>query len=99
LIAIKQIKGATITMAKAKQLLEYLATNLDVTICFHAFNMFMNIHLDASYLFKSNARSCACSHFFMGWSPKDGDPIKLNGAFLPCALFYVLLLHLLQKLI
>jgi hypothetical protein len=41
----------------------------------------MNVHSDASYLSESNARSQACGHFFMGWSPKDGDPIKLNGAF------------------
>jgi hypothetical protein len=41
----------------------------------------MNVLLDASYLSESNARSCACCHFFMGWSPKDGNPIQLNGAF------------------
>jgi hypothetical protein len=33
-IAIKQSKGTTNTMVKAKQLLDYLATNLDATICF-----------------------------------------------------------------
>jgi hypothetical protein len=26
------------------------------------------------------AHSRACGYFFMGWTPKDGDPIKLNGA-------------------
>jgi hypothetical protein len=43
--------------------------------------MIMNVHSDASYLSESDARSRACGHFFMGWSPKDGDPIQLNGAF------------------
>ncbi len=43
--------------------------------------MVLNIHLDASYLLETNAHSRACGQFFMGWSPKDGDPIKLNGAF------------------
>jgi hypothetical protein len=43
--------------------------------------MILNVHSDTSYLSKSNAHGRACSHFFMGWSPKDGDPIKLNGAF------------------
>ena len=43
--------------------------------------MIMNVHSDASYLSESEARSRACGHFFMGWSPKDGDPIRLNGAF------------------
>ncbi len=22
-----------------------------------------------------------CGHFFVGWIPKNGEPIKLNGAF------------------
>ncbi len=41
----------------------------------------MNVHSDASYLSEPDAHSRACGHFFMGWSPKDGDPIKLNDAF------------------
>jgi hypothetical protein len=43
--------------------------------------LIMNVHSDASYLSESDARSRACGHFFMGWSPQDGDPIRLNGAF------------------
>ncbi len=68
-------------MAKANQLLDYLATHPDVTIQFRVSDMVLNIHFDASYLSETKAHSCACGHFFMGWSPKDGDPIKLNGAF------------------
>jgi hypothetical protein len=41
----------------------------------------MNVHLDASYLSEAGTRSRACRHFFMGWNTKDGNPIKLNGAF------------------
>jgi hypothetical protein len=81
LIAIEQLNGTTNTMEKAKQLLDYLATYPDATICFKALDMIMNVHYDASYLSESNACSCACGHFFMGWSPKDGNPIKVNGAF------------------
>jgi hypothetical protein len=81
-IASKQTRGTTNTMAKAKQLLDYLATHPDATIRFRASDMILNIHSNVSYLSKSNAHSRACGHFFMGWSPKDGDPIKLNGAFL-----------------
>jgi hypothetical protein len=43
--------------------------------------MILNIHSDASYLSESDARSRACGHFFLGWSPKTGEPIRLNGAF------------------
>jgi hypothetical protein len=43
--------------------------------------MIMNIHSDASYLSETKARSRACGHFFMGWMPNLGEPIRLNGAF------------------
>jgi hypothetical protein len=80
-IDIKKSKRTTNTMEKAKQLLDYLATYPNATIRFQASDMIMNVHSDASYLSESDARSRACGHFFMGWTPKDGDPIKLNGAF------------------
>ena len=44
-------------------------------------DMVLNIHSDASYLSESGARSRACGHFFMGWMPKNREPVKLNGAF------------------
>jgi hypothetical protein len=88
-IAIKQSKGMTNTMEKAKQLLDYLATYPDATIQFRASDMIMNVHSNASCLSELDARSRACGHFFMGWSPKDGNPIKLNGAFLTfCAILW-----------
>ncbi len=80
-IAIEQSKGTTNTMERAKQLLDYLATYQDATILFHALDMMLNVHSDASYLSESKAHSPACGHFFMGWSPNDSDPIRLNGAF------------------
>jgi hypothetical protein len=42
---------------------------------------FFNIHSNASYLTEAKACSHLCSHFFMGWMPIDGEPIKLNGVF------------------
>ncbi len=80
-IASKQTKRTTSTMAKAKKLLDYLATHPNATVRFQASDMILNIHSDASYLSETNAQSRACSHFFLGWEPKDGDPIKLNGPF------------------
>ena len=41
----------------------------------------MNIHFGALYLSKSKAQSRGCRNFFMGWMPKDGKPIGLNGGF------------------
>jgi hypothetical protein len=80
-IVIEQSKGKTNATKKAKQLLDYLATYPDATIRFQALDMILNIHSDASYLSESEACSHACGHFFMGWSPNDGNPIQLNGAF------------------
>ena len=63
------------------QLLDYLAHNVDAKVHFHASDMILNIHSDVSYLSEAKARSRACGHFFMGWMPKNGDPIQSNGAF------------------
>jgi hypothetical protein len=88
-IAIEQSKGTTNTMTKTKQLLDYLATYPNATIHFRASDMIMNIHSNASYLSESDACSRACGHFFIGWSPTDGDPIRLNGAFFTlCAILW-----------
>jgi hypothetical protein len=77
----KQAKGTENTMTKTKQLLDYLATHPDATVHFHASDMILNIHTDASYLLAANAHSRACGHFFMGWKADPTKPIKLNGAF------------------
>jgi hypothetical protein len=62
-------------------MLDYLAHNANVKVRLHASDMIMNIHSDASCLSKAKACSQICGHFFMGWMPKDGDPIKINEAF------------------
>ncbi len=91
-IGIKQTKGTTSMMDKAKQLLDSLATNPNATICYCASDMIMNVHSDASYLSEADARSRACGHFFMGWKAKDGNPIKLNKAFFTlCAILCFIL--------
>ena len=80
-IASEQAKGTESTMEKTKQLLDYIATNPDATIRFHASDIILNIHSDASYLSAANAHSRACGHFFMGWKADPTKTIKLNGAF------------------
>ncbi len=74
-IAMEQTKGTTKIIVKAKQLLDYLATNPDGTICYRASDMIVNVHLDAFNQSKSDACSRACGHFFVSWYPKDGNPI------------------------
>jgi hypothetical protein len=68
-------------MGKCIQLLDYLASNSEAKVRYYASDMIMSIHLDASYLSETGARSRACGHFFMGWMSQNGEPIKINGAF------------------
>ena len=61
-------------------MLDYLATNPNATIRYHASKMILNIHSDASYLSEPNAKSRASGRFFLVDLPIDGKPILLNGA-------------------
>jgi hypothetical protein len=70
-IAIKQMKATEKMMVKCTQLLDHLAYHADAKVRFYASDMIMNIHSDASYLFKGKARSRTCGHFFMGWLLTD----------------------------
>jgi hypothetical protein len=78
-IAIEQANGTTSTMAKAKQLLDYLATYPDATIRFRASDMIMNVHSDASYL-----------TFSWDGLPRTAIQSDSTAHFLPYARYYVL---------
>jgi hypothetical protein len=80
-IAVEQTKAMTKTLGKCMQPLDYLASNSEAKVKFYASDMIMNIHSDTSYLSETGARSRACGHFFMGWMPEHGEPIKVNEAF------------------
>jgi hypothetical protein len=80
-IAVEQTKAMVKTMQKCIQLLDYLASNSEAKVRYYASDMIMNIHSDASYLLETGAQIRACSHFFMGWMPQNGEPIKINSAF------------------
>jgi hypothetical protein len=56
-IAAEQTKVTEKTQATTNQILDYLATHPDATIRYHASDMILNIHSDASYMLVSNARS------------------------------------------
>jgi hypothetical protein len=80
-ISAEQMKATRRTEAKCALLLDYLASNSDAKVRFHASDMVMNIHSNASYLSEPQARSCTSGYFFMGSIPNNSEPIKLNGAF------------------
>jgi hypothetical protein len=56
-IVTEQTKATEKTQAATNQMLHYLATHPDAIIRYHASDMILNIHSDASYLSVSNARS------------------------------------------
>jgi hypothetical protein len=53
------------TMIKVKQFLDYAATHLDAIVTYHASDMVLAGHSDASYLSESKVRSTAGGYFFM----------------------------------
>ena len=81
-IASTQAKPTKETMAETKLFLDYTATHEDAIITYHASNMVLVVHSNASYLSKPKARSRAGGHFFMLSDTKD--PAS-NGAVLNIA--------------
>ncbi len=75
-IAIEQTKATETTMGWCIQLLDYLASNQEANVRFHTLNIIMNIHSDAWEREVEHA-----DIFFMGWMPKNGEPMKLNATF------------------
>jgi hypothetical protein len=82
-IATEQTKVTEKTQASTNQLLDYLATHPDATIRYHASDMILHIHSDASYLSVSNARSRLGGLFFLGNKSPEQD--TLNGSILNVA--------------
>ena len=54
-LAAQQTQATELTMQKANQLLDYLASNADFTLRYHASDMQLAIESDASYLSAYNA--------------------------------------------
>jgi hypothetical protein len=77
-IATEQTKVTEKTQAATNQLSDYLATHPDAAIKYHASDMILHIHSDASYLSISNARSRLRGLFFLGNKSPEQD--KLNGS-------------------
>jgi hypothetical protein len=74
-IATEQTKVTEKTQAATNQLLDYLSTHPDATIRYHASNMILHIHSDASYLSVSNARSRLGGLFFLGNKSPEQDTL------------------------
>ena len=78
-LATQQANPMQHTLAKVHQLLDYAATHPDAMITYHASDMVLAAHSNASYLSESKACSHAGGHFFL--SENDVFPTN-NGAIL-----------------
>jgi hypothetical protein len=68
-IATEQTKATEKMQAATNQLLDYLATHPDAATRYHASDMILHIHSDASYLSVSNVLSRLGGLFFLGKNP------------------------------
>jgi hypothetical protein len=82
-IAMEQTKATEKMQAATNQMLDYLATHPDATLRYHASDMILHIHSDASYLSVSNAQSRLGGLFFLGNKSPEQD--TLNGSILNVA--------------
>jgi hypothetical protein len=77
-IAATQAHATDTTAAAVIQLLNYAATHPDATIRYHASDMVLYDHSDASYLSEPQARSRAGGHFFLSQHPEDPTKAPLH---------------------
>jgi hypothetical protein len=77
-IATEKTKATEKMQAATNQILDYLATHPDATIRYHASDMILHIHSDASYFSVSNARSRLGGLFFLGNKPPEQETINVS---------------------
>ena len=70
-IGSKQSRATLKTMDEVQHLLDYLASNTNATIRFHASGMILLVHSDASYLPVTKARSRSSGVFFLSDNKPD----------------------------
>jgi hypothetical protein len=80
-LASEQTKAASDTADKVIKLLNYCTTHPETKIRYHASDMILYIHSDASYLSERNAKSRAGCFFYMGSSANTAKKLT-NGAIL-----------------
>jgi hypothetical protein len=80
-LASKQSRATAVTADKVIKLLNYCNTYPETKIGYHASDMILHIHSDASYLSEKKAKSRAKGFFYMG-SSTNTDTKLTNGAIL-----------------
>jgi hypothetical protein len=80
-LASEQSKAIEVTADKVIKLLKYCNTHLETKIRYHASDMILNMHSDASYLSENEAKSRAGGFFYMGSDTKTNKKLT-NGEIL-----------------
>ena len=65
-IAAQQYIATHTTSKYVNRLLDYCCTHPNAKVCYHASDMILHIHSDASYKSEAKARSQAGGHFYLG---------------------------------
>jgi hypothetical protein len=81
ILASEQLKATEVTAEKVIKLLNYCNMHREIKIRYHASDMILHIHRDASYLSENEAKSRAGGFFYMGRDTKT-DKKLTNGAIL-----------------
>ena len=81
-IAVQQAKPTERTMKHVEQLLDYIASQEDAVITYHASDMVLAVHSDAGYNNEAQARSRAGGHFYLS---RNEDIPPNNGSILTIA--------------
>jgi hypothetical protein len=80
-LASEQSNATSVTADKVIKLISYCNTHPETKIRYHASDMILHIHSDASYLSENEAKSRAGGFFYMGINNKT-DKKLTNGALL-----------------
>jgi hypothetical protein len=75
-LASAQSKATEVTADKVVKLLNYCNTHPETKIRYHASDMILHIHSDASYLSENEAKSRAGGFFYMGSDTKTGKNLQ-----------------------
>jgi hypothetical protein len=78
-IAERQANGTTAFAKSCQQLLDYVGTHLNASICYKACDMILAVHTNASYLSEQEGKSRASAHFYL---TNNGNEEFNNGAIL-----------------
>jgi hypothetical protein len=80
-LASEQSKATEVTAKKVIKLINYCNTHPETKIRYHASDMILHIHSDASYLSENESKSRAGGFFYMGSNTKTGKKLT-NGEIL-----------------